>query len=65
MQSSNGQPKTFPLRLSSTMRLQAIELARRDGISLNQFVAQALVEKITRLESVASSIELASKPGPS
>lgn len=65
MQSSNGLPKTFPLRLPSTMWLQVTELARLDGISLNRFITQAIVEKIARLESVALFIGLESKQGSS
>lgn len=41
---------TFPLRLPKSTRLQAIEMARREGLSLNQFIALAVAEKIARLE---------------
>ncbi|MFT4112656.1 toxin-antitoxin system HicB family antitoxin [Silvibacterium sp.] len=44
--------RCFPLRLSPTMRQQAVELAEREGISLNHFITLALAEKITRLERV-------------
>lgn len=50
MQSFSRGPKTYPLRLPRTTRLQAIELARREGVSLNQFILQAVAEAITRLE---------------
>jgi hypothetical protein len=40
---------TFPLRLPHSTRLQAVEIAKREGLSLNQFIVIALVEKITRL----------------
>jgi hypothetical protein len=32
------------------MRVQANERARRECVSLNQFIAQAVAEKITRME---------------
>lgn len=52
MQIYSKPPKTFPLRLPLTMRLEAAELARREGISLNQFVLQAVAEAVTRLDSI-------------
>lgn len=45
-----GAPRTFPLRLPRSMRLQASEIAQREGLSLNQFITLAVAEKITRLE---------------
>ena len=43
-------PVSFPLRLPRTSRKQAGDMARREGVSLNQFIAQAIAEKITRME---------------
>lgn len=48
--SENTKVAAFPLRLPKTVRLQAVELALREGVSLNQFIALAVAEKITRLE---------------
>ena len=42
--------KTFPLRLSRTMRFQVKNLAELEGISVNQFIAIAIAEKLARLE---------------
>lgn len=42
--------KTFPLRLSASSRRRAIDLADQEGISLNQFIVLATVEKIARIE---------------
>jgi hypothetical protein len=42
--------KTFPLRLSRTMRIQVQHLADLEGISINQFIALAIAEKLARLE---------------
>ena len=44
-------PTSFPLRLPRSMRVQANELARAEGISLNQFIAIAIAEKLARIES--------------
>jgi HicB family len=40
---------TFPLRLPKTTRVEATEIATNEGISLNQFIALAVAEKIVRL----------------
>ena len=45
-----SRPISFPLRLPLSMRRQAIEIAQREGLSLNQFISLAVAEKITRLE---------------
>jgi predicted HicB family RNase H-like nuclease len=42
---------SFPLRMPKSTREQAIEMATREGISLNQFVSMAVAEKIVRLET--------------
>jgi hypothetical protein len=47
----NKPNSVFPLRLPTTTRIQANELASRDGISLNQFISLAVAEKIVRLQS--------------
>jgi hypothetical protein len=41
---------SFPLRLSPSVRIQATELARQEGISLNHFISLAVAEKISRME---------------
>jgi hypothetical protein len=41
---------TFPLRLPSSMRDVATDLAHKDGVSLNHFISLAVAEKISRLE---------------
>lgn len=47
----NKPNSVFPLRLPTTTRMQANELASLDGVSLNQFITIAVAEKITRLQS--------------
>jgi predicted HicB family RNase H-like nuclease len=47
-----GKPtnrSTFPLRLPASLREQIAELAKRDGISVNHFIAIALTEKVSRM----------------
>jgi len=50
MNKENSRPMSFPLRLPFSTRRQAIEIAQREGLSLNQFISLAVAEKITRLE---------------
>ncbi len=40
---------TLSLRLPDSLHEQVKELARRDGISINQFVASAVAEKMSAL----------------
>ncbi len=42
--------QSFPLRLCSSVREQAVRLAMADGISLNHFISLAVAEKISRME---------------
>ncbi|SMF96113.1 HicB family protein [Methylomagnum ishizawai] len=37
---------TYPLRLPTSVKAAAEKLAREDGVSLNQFVATAIAEKL-------------------
>jgi hypothetical protein len=53
MSKENSRPVSFPLRLPFSTRRQAIEIAEREGLSLNQFISLAVAEKITRLEHMA------------
>jgi hypothetical protein len=42
---------TFPLRLPESIKRAAEDLARQDGVSLNQFVATAVAEKVSALNT--------------
>lgn len=42
----------FPLRMPRSTRDQAIHTAKEEGISLNQLIILALVEKIARMETI-------------
>lgn len=45
--------ENIPVRIALSLRQQAEELARQQGISLNHFVTQALEEKMCRMQSPA------------
>lgn len=44
----------FLLRLPLSVRRQAVDLASADGISLNQFISQAVAERVIRVESTTA-----------
>jgi hypothetical protein len=43
--------RTFPLRLPESIRRAAQRLAREDGVSLHQFIATAVAEKVSALNA--------------
>jgi hypothetical protein len=42
---------TYPLRLPPSVKAAAARLAREDGVSLNQFIAAAVAEKVGTLDT--------------
>ncbi len=42
----------FPLRLPASIKRAAEDLAQKDGVSLNQFIASAVAEKVGALRTV-------------
>ena len=40
------RPSTYPLRLPRSIRLEVERRAKEDGVSINQFVATAVAEKV-------------------
>ncbi len=44
---------TYPLRLPKSIKAAAEKLAREEGISMNQFVATAVAEKLAVMQTVA------------
>jgi hypothetical protein len=42
---------TYPLKLPSSVKAAAARLAKEDGVSLNQFIAAAVAEKVGVLET--------------
>jgi len=44
---------TYPLRLPKSVKAAAEKLAREEGISMNQFVATAVAEKLAAMQTAA------------
>ncbi|HXS26116.1 MAG TPA: toxin-antitoxin system HicB family antitoxin [Steroidobacteraceae bacterium] len=57
---------TYPLKLPSSIKKAAAELAASDGVSLNQFIAAAVAEKVGSLRTAREFLREragSSKPG--
>ena len=57
---------TCPLKLPSSIKKAAAELAASDGVSLNQFIAAAVAEKVGSLRTAREFLREragSSKPG--
>jgi hypothetical protein len=52
---------TMSLRLPESLHERARELAKREGVSINQLIATALAEKISALDTVACLEERAAR----
>ena len=48
-----SESSTYPLRLPKSVKAAAEKLAREEGISLNQFVATAVAEKLAVMNTAA------------
>ena len=46
-----SKTSTYPLRLPKSLKDQVAKVAKRDGTSINQFIAIAVAEKISALET--------------
>jgi len=44
---------TYPLKLPATIKAAAARLAKEDGVSLNQWIATAVAQKIGAVETAA------------
>jgi HicB family len=44
---------TFPLKLPDSIKKEAARLAKEDGVSLNQWIAVAVAQKIGAVETAA------------
>ena len=42
---------TYPLRLPKSLKEEVAKIAQRDGTSVNQFIAIAVAEKVSALET--------------
>ena len=43
----------YPLKMPSSVKMAAARLAKADGVSLNQFIAVAVAEKVGTMETAA------------
>jgi hypothetical protein len=48
---SMGVATSFPLRLCPSLRAEAMQTARSQGISLNHFISLAVAEKLVRMQN--------------
>lgn len=46
-----SEVSTYPLRLPKSLKDQVARAAKRDGTSINQFIAIAVAEKVSALET--------------
>jgi hypothetical protein len=46
-----SETKTYPLRLPRSLKEAVERLSRQDGTSINQFVATAVAEKVSALQT--------------
>ena len=46
-----SKTKTYPLRLPQSLKDSVERLSRQDGTSINQFVAMAVAEKVSALQT--------------
>jgi hypothetical protein len=48
---------TYPLKLPNSVKNAAAELARLDGVSLNQFISAAVAEKVGTLRTASEFLK--------
>jgi hypothetical protein len=48
---------TYPLKLPASVKQAAARLAKEDGVSLNQWIASAVAEKVGAVESAAEFLK--------
>ena len=48
---------TYPLKLPTSVKTAAAILAKEDGVSLNQFIAAAVAEKVGVIETAREFLE--------
>jgi len=58
------QVSTYPLRLPKSVKAAAEQVARDEGISLNQFVATAVAEKLSALNTARFFAERRERADP-
>lgn len=55
---------TYPLRLPRSIKAAAEHLARAEGISMNQFIATAVAEKLSALSTADFFVQRAQRAKP-
>jgi hypothetical protein len=45
---------TYPLKLPASIKAAAARLARQDGVSLNQWIASAVAQKVGAVETASA-----------
>lgn len=48
---------TYPLRLPKSLKSQLARIAKREGVSVNQFITMAVAEKVSALETARFFVE--------
>jgi hypothetical protein len=48
---------TYPLKLPTSIKLAAQRLAKEDGVSLNQWIAAAVAQKVGAVETAAEFLK--------
>jgi hypothetical protein len=48
---------TYPLKLPASLKKEAARLAKQDGVSLNQWIATAVAQKIGVVETTAEFLK--------
>lgn len=54
---------TYPLKLPASIKAAAQRLAKEDGVSLNQWIATAVAQKVGAVETAAEFFAARSKSG--
>jgi hypothetical protein len=54
---------TYPLKLPTSIKAAATRLAKEDGVSLNQWIAAAVAQKVGTVETAAEFFKSRSKGG--
>lgn len=54
---------TYPLKLSTSIKAAAQRLAKEDGVSLNQWIATAVAQKVGTVETAAEFLAARAKKG--
>lgn len=56
-----SEKSTYPLRLPKSLKDEVARVAKRDGTSINQFIAIAVAEKVSALKTEQFFVKRAKK----